>query len=631
MLEYIRNRAKGWFAWVIVGLITVPFALWGIHNYVGGGGPSYVAKVGGAEISQNHFENTYHQQRMQLEQMFGGQIPEMFSEQMLRAQVLEQMIDQEVLIQEGIKRRLTVSDRQLAQVIRGVDAFYEDGRFSQQLYVDLLRRQGMTPATFEQQLRRDLLAEQFELAFAATGFITPTSVEQILRLDLQQRELGWWHIPAAAFLPGITLSDDEIETWYQANTHRFQLPEQVSIDYLEIRADDIARQVVVDEAEIRIRYESRLDSYRSPEERRASHILIRVEEGASESAIRSARERADALLRQIRDGADFATLASNESEDPGSARRGGDLGFFGRGLMVPSFEDVAFALEPSQVSELVRSPFGFHIIRLEEVRGGEVRSFDEMRADIEREIRQELAARRFFELADRLATYTYEQPDTLAIAAEELGLTVQTSVPFTRQGGSGITAHRRVVEVAFGDDVLQRGANSDPIEVTRDHIVVLRLNAHQPARVRDLVEVREEVLEALRTERSRELAQQQAADMLARLDADEELAPLTADIHWQEPVLITRDSRDWDPAILEAAFAMPRPSSDAQPVLRQVSNARGDQFVLKLQGVIDGDPATADDAARSRAEQALLRSESAVIMDAMVSAIRDRTDITIRR
>lgn len=632
MLDFIRSRAQGWVAWVIVGFITVPFALWGIHNYVGGGGSDYVAKVAGEEISRNHFENTYQQHRMQLEQMFGGQLPEMLSEQMLRAQVLEQMVEHEMIIQAAVAQKMRISDRQLADVIRSVEAFYEGGRFSQEQYLNLLRRQGMSPAMFEQRVRRDLIAEQFDSGFSASAFVTPAMVDNFLRLEGQQREIDWLRVKAESFTAQVSIDEADIQAYYEGNSQRYQLPEQVKLDYLEIRADTLTEEVEASEDELRLRYEARLDNYRSPEERRASHILIRVDEGASEGAIRSARERAEALLGRLREGEDFATLASSESEDPGSATSGGDLGFFGRGMMVPSFEDVAFALETGQVSELVRSPFGFHIIRVEEVRGGELKPFEAVRADLQRELRFELASQRYYDLAERLATYTYEQSDTLQVAAEELGLRVQRSEFLTRQGGPGIGAHTKVITAAFSDDVLVRKVNSEPLDITRDHMIVLRLNEHRPATIRPLDEVRDAIVASLTAERASERAEARAAELLEQLRAGDsiELIAAAAAIESQTAVLFGRDSRELDAMALNALFAMPRPV-DGSVVSQQLAVSGGDQMVLVLKQVIDADPAKADEAQREQVRQMLVRSDSDVASEAVLESLRAKTDIKLNR
>ena len=632
MLEFIRSRAKGWFAWVIVGLITVPFALWGIQNYVGGGGPGYVAKVAGQEISQAQFDSTYQQQRSQLEQMFGGQLPEIFTEQMLRAQVIEQLVEHEMVIQAAVAQRMRISDRQLADVIRGVSAFQENGEFSQDLYVNLLRRQGMTPAMFEQRVRRDLIAEQFESGFTAAGFVTAAAIDDFIRLDRQQRQVDWLRIAASDFLGQVNVSDEAVEAYYDSNSQRYQTPEQVKVDYLEIRADQIGESMEVDEDEIRIRYDARLDSYRSPQERRASHILIRVDEGASDAEIRRARERAEGILARIRQGEDFATLASTESGDPGSAREGGDLGYFGRGMMVPSFEDVAYAMEIDQVSELVRSPFGFHIIRLDAVRGGEVKPYEEMREAIHSEIRNEQAAQRYYDLAERLTTYTYEQPDTLSIAAEELGLTVQTSAFLTRQGGEGIGQFPKVISAAFSDDVVGRGVNSEPVEISREHLLVLRLNTHQPAAIRPLAEVRDSILSTLRQQRAGELAGERADAIVQAIQAGE--APSQSaganGMAWQVGIQLQRDSQELEPQVVDSVFAMSRPVA-GKPGVEQVVLGNGDQVVTVLHQVVDGDPASAEPAQRERAEQLLLQADAKAISEALLADIREKTDITIRR
>ncbi|MBE0509762.1 MAG: SurA N-terminal domain-containing protein [Chromatiales bacterium] len=632
MLEFIRNRAKGWLAWVIIGLITVPFALWGIHNYIGGGGTTYVAKVAGQEIAQSHFDNTYQQQRQQLEQMFGGQIPDMFSEQMLRAQVLEQMIEQEVVIQAALGLGMRISDRQLANVIRSVDAFHEDGVFSQERYLNLLARQGMTPTMFEQRVRRDLLAEQLESGFSGTAFVTPQAIDAFIRLDRQQRSFEWLRVKASDFIAQLRITEADIQAWYESNAARYQTPEQVKLDYLEIRAEQFVDMAEVEEDELRMRYEARIEQYRSPEERRASHILVRLQEGASDAAIRASREKAEALLARIRSGEDFATLASSESDDPGSAASGGDLGYFSRGMMVASFEDVAFVMEPDQLSELVRSPFGFHIIRLDDVRGGELTPYEAVRDDLYREVKQERAERLYYEMAERLANYTYEQQDSLSVAAEELGLPIQTTDFITRQGGAGIAANPRVLSAAFSDELLNRRINSDPLEITREHTVVVRVKEHRAAAVRPLDEVRDSIVAALHQQRSSELAREQAASLLTGIEQGTPMADFAAQtgVSIGSRQVIQRDSDGFEPDVIEAVFAMPHPASGGY-TSQLLGLGNGDQLVLVLHEVVDADPAEADAAQREQVAQLLRRVNAITSSEAMLASIREKTDITIRR
>lgn len=632
MLEYIRSRAQGVFAWLIVGAIILTFALFGINQYLSGGGDSSVATVDGAEISRMQLEQAYGQQRQRLVQMFGGKLPAMFTEKMLKQQALSQLVTKEVLVQAAYGNGIRIGDLQLAEIIRSAEVFHEDGSFSRSRYEQLLAQQGMSPGMFEAQVRRDMLAAQFESGYRDSSFVTTAEVDNLLRLQKQQRAVGYLNIALAPFSKAATVGDEEVTDYYQSNQSSFMRPERVKIDYLELDLQAFADAVTVTDAELRSRYEARKINYSTPQERRASHILIKVDENAPQSDVEAAREKAEALVSRIRAGEDFAELARENSDDPGSAKQGGDLGFFGRGAMVMEFEEAAFALQEGEVSEPVRSPFGFHIIKLTGIRGGEVKPFEAVKADIRKEIQNEQAEQRFYDMAEQLANLTYEHPESLQTASEVLGVAIKTSDYFTRQGGSGIAANPKITGAAFSEDVLVRGNNSETIELDRNRLVVLRVNDHQPEMVRPLDEVKASITATLKQNKASAEAEKLAASLLERLRAGEKPKALAAadGVTWQEKQTLLRDSDTTDPAILSTAFRLPEPqqggfSSDT------VTLSSGDLAVVVLYAVTDGDPESASEQERNMAEAQLLRATTDATSGAVMAGIRSRMDITIKQ
>lgn len=632
MLEYIRSRAQGVFAWLIVGAIILTFALFGINQYLSGGGDSSVATVDGAEISRMQLEQAYGQQRQRLVQMFGGKLPAMFTEKMLKQQALSQLVTKEVLVQAAYGNGIRIGDLQLAEIIRSAEVFHEDGSFSRSRYEQLLAQQGMSPGMFEAQVRRDMLAAQFESGYRDSSFVTTAEVDNLLRLQKQQRAVGYLNIALAPFSKAATVGDEEVTDYYQSNQSSFMRPERVKIDYLELDLQALADAVTVTDAELRSRYEARKINYSTPQERRASHILIKVDENAPQSDVEAAREKAEALVSRIRAGEDFAELARENSDDPGSAKQGGDLGFFGRGAMVMEFEEAAFALQEGEVSEPVRSPFGFHIIKLTGIRGGEVKPFEAVKADIRKEIQNEQAEQRFYDMAEQLANLTYEHPESLQTASEVLGVAIKTSDYFTRQGGSGIAANPKITGAAFSEDVLVRGNNSETIELDRNRLVVLRVNDHQPEMVRPLDEVKASITATLKQNKASAEAEKLAASLLERLRAGEKPKALAAadGVTWQEKQTLLRDSDTTDPAILSTAFRLPEPqqggfSSDT------VTLSSGDLAVVVLYAVTDGDPESASEQERNMAEAQLLRATTDATSGAVMAGIRSRMDITIKQ
>ncbi len=606
MLQFIRERAQSWIAWVIVTLLIIPFALWGINQYFDGGKEIAAARVNDAEISPQRLQQAYYQQQQRLREMLGANYrPEMFPEEQMRQQVLDGLIEQELLVQTASGSGMRIGDTLLAATIHGVPAFQQDGKFSQQVYEGALRSRGMVPAGFEADLRRDMLTQQLYAGIARSDFATPVERRAMQQLQGQQRDIGLLLLPLADFVAKAQVSDDEIKAYYEAQGALFMQPEQVSIAYIELSAEQIAKGIKVGDDELRARYEAQKANYSTSEERHARHILIRVEPGAGAAVDAAARTEAEQLLKQIRGGSVFADVARKSSQDPGSAAEGGDLGFFGRGVMDKAFEDAAFALKVGEVSEPVRSAFGYHLIRLEAVRGGSTKSFAEVREQILAEIRSERAEQQFYDQAERLAALTYEHPDTLEEASRELGLPIVQSEPITRRGGSGLLANPKLVSAAFSEDVLARNNNSEAIDVGRNQLVVLRVTQHQPEMRRPLEAVRADIVSRIRRDKAAAAAREAATALQQQLQqgGDPALVAKGARAKWQRADGVLREGAKLDAAILRSVFAMPRPQ-DGKTVWEQTVVANGDIAVVGLYAVRDGEVAEGEAGAAGDLERA---------------------------
>ncbi len=633
MLQVIRDRAQGVFAWIIVGLISVPFALWGINSYFGGGGDDSVAEVDGVKISTRQVQSSYQQQRDRLAQMFGGKIPEnLFSEEVMKKQVLQQLIEKEILIKAAIDNGMRVGDQQLGELVTGIDAFHTNGKFDMQQYERVLAQQGMSPKLFENRVRRDLLAGQLNDVISTTEFSLDSEVDAQLRLQQQQRDIGYMVVPVNNYQDGIEISEEAVRTYYETNAARYMQPEQVKIDYLELKSDDIASGFEVSEEELRQRYETQKLNFRTPEERKASHILVTIAVDADEAQTNEAQAKAEALLQRVNSGEDFAELAKAESQDPGSARNGGDLGFFGLGVMDKAFEEATFALQKGEVSGVVRSAFGFHIIKLEDIKGGETKPYEEVAAELQREIQNQRATEIFFNKAEQLASLTYEQPDTLTIAAEQLELTIKHSDYFARSGGAGIAAEPKVSAAAFSEDVLARGNNSETIELSENHLVVLRISDHKPEALRPFEEVQATIESTLKREKAQAIALEEAKVLFAKLQAGDEPAEVAAtqNLEWRQRNDLQRDDSELDRTIVQAVFRMPHPA-DRSVSREQLSLPGGDQALVTLYAVKPGAVAAAEATARSDVAQRIERANSSAADQALIAGLRERAEITIKQ
>lgn len=628
MLQSIRDRAQGVFAWIIVGMISIPFALWGINSYFGGGGDDSVAEVDGIKISSREVQSAYQQQRERLKQMFGGKIPDnLFSEEVMKSQVLQQLIEKEILIKAGYESGLRIGDRQLGQMIREIDAFYADGKFDPETYERVLARQGMSPKLFEQRVRRDLISGQLSEAITATEFTLDNEVDGQLAMQLQQRDIGYMLVPVSQFEAGTEVTEEETQGYYETNSRRYMQPEQVKIDYLELNAADLASSIEVDETELRQRYEAQKMNFRTAEERKASHILI--QSGNDKAA---AKAKAEALLSRLQAGEDFAELAKAESQDPGSAKQGGDLGFFGLGVMDKAFEGATFALEKGQMSGVVESAFGFHIIKLTDTRGGETKAYEQVAAELKSEVQNERAAEQFYDLAEQLANYTYEQPDTLSVAAEQLQLEVKSSDYFPRSGGVGITAEAKVIEAAFSEDVLARGNNSETIELEDNHLLVVRINDHKPEALRPLDEVKGEIEGAIKREKATAKTLEVATELFDKVKAGGEVAALAATqgLSWEKQDGLKRDNSELDRSMVQAVFRMPHPAEGVNSQ-ELVTLPNGDQAVVVLYAVNAGDAASAEATERSDAEQRLARANANAAEQGLIDGLRSRAEISVKQ
>lgn len=629
MLQIIRDRAQSWIAWVIVLLIIIPFALWGVQSYLGGSGETHVAEINGTKISQRDLQVAFQQQQQRMREVLKENFREdMFPEKRMRMQALQGLIQRELMLQAATESGLYVGDAALVNAIHDIEAFQQDGAFSQELYQQLLARQGMSRSLFETSMRRDMVLQQYYAAMARSDFATAYERELQQRLKGQTRDLGYLTVSYSKFLDKAEVTDEAVEKFYTERTELFRTQETVTLDYLELSVAKLMEGVPVDEAVIKERYEAQKDNYRTPEQRRASHILIQVAADADEQTEQAARSKIDELYEQIKGGASFADLAKKHSDDPGSAAQGGDLGFFGVGIMDPAFEKATFALSPGGLSEPVRSSFGYHLIKLEEVKGGGTKSFEEVREAIGNEIKRESAEKVFYEQAEQLANLSYEFPDSLNEAAKQLAMEVKTSPALPRSGGAGIFANPKLMETAFGEDVLQRGNNSEVIEVSPDHLVVLRINTHTPSARQPLEEVRANVVQRLKEEQARAQATDKALEALSRLRGGaqpEEVAEETG-AEWKRLEAVTREQSEVNRMVLNRAFAMPRPASPEQPSLEKIQLGRGDQAVIVLYNVKDGEPGAEEQPSQ---QPSLQMANGEASFAALLQAIRARSEIDI--
>ncbi len=636
MLQSIHDQAQSWIAWVIVGLLIIPFALWGINSYFEGGSGAVVAEVNGTEISLNDYQRSLQQQREKLRSLMGTNYrPEMMENPQMRRAVLDAMIENDLLTQAVESDGFRIGDELLFGQIQRIEAFQHDGRFSSALYEQLLSAQGMSKPFFESGIRTDLMQSQLLTAFRHASFVTPQELREAVRLQDQVRTMRLLTIPATLQRIGNRVVDDEeIAAQYELNAALYEIPEQVSLDYIELAVADLARGVPVEESALEKLYEERKGGMLADEERHARHILIELAEGADEAATTAAQARLDEVQEKLAAGESFEALAAAYSDDPGSASAGGDLDFFPRGIMVPEFDEAVFSMQVGELSDPIRTPFGFHLIRLEEIQAEEIRPFEEVRGELSAELRRRTAEDLFYEHAETIANIAYEEPDTLEGAAAAVGLKVKQSTLFGRQGGaSGIATNPGVIKEAFSDMVLTNGKNSDPIELAEDRMVVVRIHEHKPATRKPLDEVRLQVVDAILDQRARVEARNQGLELLQKVQAGEMTPQAVAEqaaVEWGEVEKIGRNNQSLPPEVVTRLFRINTDTLDGGVLSYAGSELQGGGYALiEFSAVEDGNLDAMSEKEREALRRELRNRNVMSHYQSYVANLRERAEVVI--
>lgn len=629
MLQTIRDRAQGWIAWVIVVLISVPFALWGIQSYLGGGGEPVAATINGVEIPARDLDRRVQEARIELRERLGAAYDlTSLDDRRLRAEVLDDMVSEVLLLDVTRRLGLRVSDREIQIQVLSEPAFQQEGRFSRDAYERVLELQGMTPAMFEARLRQQMTGTQLIRAVAGSEFVTRAELSQYRRLAQQKRELAYASFPVADFTAAEPIDEAAITAYYESNAARFQTQEQVKLDYLVLDAGKLSAKTEISDEQLRQSYEADQVRFSQPERRKVSHLLLTVPKDANDVVASQVLSKIQGVRDRILAGESFDELARQMSEDPGSASKDGSLGVIEKGVMVPAFEETAFTLPAGELSEPVRTPFGYHLILVNEIIPAAVKPFEEVRDQLRAELMKQGSDALFYELGERLANIVYESPDSLEPAAEELGLTIQQSDWIGRESGDGILGQPKVLAAAFSDEVLNEGNNSDLIEPERDSLqaIVLRVVEHRPASVKLLDEVRDEIIAELNHEKARQAAEMAAESAATKLREGADWASTLGTVQPVEPGLVDRQASNIPAAVLDTAFKLPAPVDGSTSVGTAVLD-NGDAAVVRLISVRDGEVEGADAKKTTDEENMLSQLIARQVYTDMLSDMEMRANI----
>jgi peptidyl-prolyl cis-trans isomerase D len=624
MFEFIE-RHKRLLQIILAVLIIPPFALFGVDYYFRGTDPAdQVARVAGARITQQEFTQALRQRQEQLRQMMGGKVDQaMLDSPEVRRAVLDQLIDERMLYTAALKSGMTVPAAELQSVIGDIPQFKDgNGKFSPQRYRELLGGQGMSEGMFEASLRKDLIVGRNRDAFSATAFMPASVVDRLYRLRQQKREVSQFVVDPSQFLAGVKATPEEIKAFYESHRQQFELPEKVKVEYVVLSLDAVQKQVAVTPEEVQDYYKARAEQLGKAEERRASHILVALPPGATPEQKAKAKEKAAALLDEAkRAPKDFAELAKKNSEDPGSAAEGGDLGFFARGRMVKPFEDAVFGMKPGEIAGPVETQFGFHILKLTEVKAAEGPKFEAVKSQLEEELRKNKAGRAFAQDADEFSNMIYDQPDSLDPALEKFKLQKQTSGWITRQGGEQpLLNNDKFLSAIFSENAIKRKQNTEAVEVAPNMIVSARVIEHAPSQLRPLEEVQGQIVQVLLQQKAGELAKKEGEALLEKLRKGED-----AGVRWSAQQTVTREQRQgMHPEGAQAVFR-----ADASKLPAYVGvDAPGGRFVLyRVSKVMD--PETVDAEQLKAFAKQLDPVAGQETLAARVSSLKQRSEVKV--
>ena len=590
MLESIREKSQGGIAKSILGLVILTFAVAGIGSYSNSVDTS-VAEVNGQKITKNDFDKAYQNQRGRMEQQFGEMFETLSADSAYMANfrngILDNLINETLIDQSTSELAIRISDERLKTVIREMSEFQVDGVFDNNRYLAIINQAGFFQSSdFRDYLRVEMTRRQLSQGLVGSEFNLPYQEELFNALQNQKRDIRFATISAEQFKATSVVTEEEINSYYLANQTRFENQEQVKVDYLILDVNEIAKSIEVSDADIESYFQANIENYREVEQRRVSHILI--EFGDDESSAKAATE---SILARINKGEDFALLAKELSTDTFSGENGGDLDWIEFGVMDPAFDESAFALtEVGSISEIVKSEFGFHIIKLTDLKAEQTKALADVSDEIKVKVSNEKAQDKYFELQQEMAQISFEFPDSLDDAAQAVNISVQTSDWLSRNGNTLPFSNPQVVDALFSEMVLNDNVNSDLIEVNDSLAIVVRLNEYQPAEVKPLAEVNEQIKTALLADKATAKALNTAEELLTQFTSGADITEALVAVNSSFTVkpAIGRFGSDVEQSISKEAFVLPHPS-EGNISASTVTLANGDLVLLEVQAVVAAD------------------------------------------
>jgi peptidyl-prolyl cis-trans isomerase D len=623
MLERIREGSQGPWAMGILALVILSFVFAGVGSYINSSASGAAANVNGEEIGLDELERAYQNERSRMESQFGDAFATLASDtaylQNFRQGILDRLISEKLLDQAAKKFGLRVSDEQIKLAIVGMQEFQIDGQFDNDRYLALLRQAGFQTNNFRDYMRVDMVRRQLSQSLMGTEFALVGEAKATYLMQQQTRDIKYLNIPASKFVDQVNVSDDEIFGFYQSNISQFDTQQKVSLSYVELVLDDLLSSIEVTDNELEEYYQQNLFDYRTDEERQASHILF---ESADEDE--ATASKAKEVLAKIQAGENFSELAKTFSSDTFSAENGGDLGWFGKGIMDPAFEDAAFSLvDKDDVSGVVKSEFGYHIIKLTDVKPEKVNAFENVKQEIIVKVKTFKAEERFYEISQRMSEVAFEVPDNLDEVADLAGKSISTTDLFSRDNAPDVVSNPNVLSGAFSFELIEDAVNSEVIELGSNHIIVVRVAEHVPERTKTIEEVKEQIHQTLAAQLSQQAARDWALELKFALTNNDDVNPKLAalGLSWEEKQVVTRNDPALSQSIVDALFKLSATDSSVVDLIN------GDISLVQLTQVNSAAEANAQQL--TSLQNRLASSKSQIMYGAVIESLKAQADIEI--
>lgn len=623
MLEAIRNHAKGWIAKVILGLIAVTFALFGVDSYMQGGNTDEViASVGNDKISRQEYTQELQNQTDQVREGMAEKFDRAATETPeFKKRVLDNMLDRKALLIMARQQGFQLNDQYFKSALMRIPAFEDDGTFSQQRFEAILKQRNMTPASFENEVRDSYLLETLTSPVLYGAILSNTSLSQLARILTQQREVSVALLSPAEVAGQVNVSPNDIKHYYERHRAEFTEPEKIRAEYLTLNLDAAMAQIPVSEKEIADFYQANAARLTQPEQRSASHVLIELPKGANAATKAQLRAKAAQLTAELQKSPlRFAEVARKESQDAGSAAQGGSLGTFGRGAMVKPFDDAVFSMRVGEIRGPVESEYGFHIIRLDSVQPASVAPLESVRAEILTNLRKQKAQVQFSELAENFSNLVYEKADSLKPAADALKLTIQTSDWMSKKSAPAPFLNTKLGELLFSTDSIQSKQNTEAVEVAPGILMAARVVEYRPASLKRLEEVRAAIEQRLRNERIAKLLSAKGEAFLAQLRQGKEPG-----LRWSEFKLVDRQqTQGLDAASMMAIY---RVDTRKLPGYTGLMGPDGNYRILRISRVLES--ATPDAALMSSIKKGMQETIERAELQALVQLAKSSQKIEV--